>query len=830
MEYKKLLKIEKKGLIPEYFPTAMQAFIFRNWNMISKERLAEVLETSVENVEREAVRMGLSAQGDVSAWLKKGYITIIRSNWHLLPYEQLLMLLGWDEDRLSIALKEDDFLDIKLGNFKPDCEKVLYRELTDEEVAQTEKIRNAVENAAMSITEMREPFEFFNKKRKPSFIGKPKKGQAVLDDRWYIKDLTDDRFAAKMAERFAKSIKAMWGIDLSADNGERAVELSFVKDKQEEYHEICITSDKIEIKAGGSGGIQRALSRLEDIASANGGMFFDVGKAVREPRFETRFIYSFSALYDGAFDVDSRTWCSDSLLEEYARIGVNGIWLQGVLYRLTEFPFAPEMSDGWQKRLSNLRSFAERARSYGIRIYLYLNEPRAMPHSFFEKYPELKGSKHDNYTCMCVSNPKTRDYIKNAVEKLCREVPDLGGFFTITMSENPTHCLSRKSEFSPVCPVCGEHSEWEFVAEVNSLIREGARRVSSDIQVIAWNWGWTSDWDITGEDVEKCLKTLPKDISVMCQREQGLPFTVGGVSSRVNEYSLSVGGISETTKDTWALAKKYGHKTAVKLQINNTWECSTAPYLPIYPSLISCMDGLIKSDVNHLMLSWTLGGYPSPNIKLISESFFIENGKEEPDYDFVFNAIYGNDCDKVKEATEIFCKAFSEFPFSMDLLYYGPQNAGVSNPLYKEPTGYKATMTCYSYDDIESWRAIYPAEVAEEQYKKVSDLWKIGLDTLEGVTGEISDVAFVCYSLFRSSCNQMKFYRLRNGQNFRENVSVREEMRKIIADEREIAATLYPIMRRRPEIGFEAANHYYFNADAVLEKIINCDYLAEYYK
>ena len=75
MEYKKLLKTGQKGIMPEYFPTPMQTFIFRNWGMIEKGRLAEVLETSVENVEKEAKRMGLDEQCDVSLWLKKGYIT-----------------------------------------------------------------------------------------------------------------------------------------------------------------------------------------------------------------------------------------------------------------------------------------------------------------------------------------------------------------------------------------------------------------------------------------------------------------------------------------------------------------------------------------------------------------------------------------------------------------------------------------------------------------------------------------------------------------------------------------------------------------------------------
>lgn len=347
MEYKKLLKILNTGIIPEYFPTPMQAFIFRNWHMIPKDRLAEVLETETSNVDAEAKRMGLGKQGDVSAWLEKGYITIIRSNWHLLPYEQLLKLLEWDEDKLNLALKEEDFLEVKLGGFKPECEKIIYCELTDREKKQTDKIRAQVEFSQRNLKDINAPFDFWSKKSIPALKSEAKNGQVILDNGWGITDNTEDEFVPDMTARFAKHMKDMWSIDLSGAPVEGVIELSFISDKAEEYHEIVIESKKIQIKAGGSSGILRGLYRLEDLSLVNGGAFFDEARYTRQPRFEARYIYSFSALYDGALDVDSRTWCPDELLEQYAGTGVNGIWLQGILYRLTEFPFDPKMSGKW---------------------------------------------------------------------------------------------------------------------------------------------------------------------------------------------------------------------------------------------------------------------------------------------------------------------------------------------------------------------------------------------------------------------------------------------------------------------------------------------------
>ena len=315
----------------------------------------------------------------------------------------------------------------------------------------------------------------------------------------------------------------------------------------------------------------------------------------------------------------------------------------------------------------------------------------------------------------------------------------------------------------------------------------------------------------------------------MTKRETRLAYERGGVSGEVSDYAMSVEGLSPHSVRDWGVAMSAGLPTVAKLQINNSWECSTTPYLPIYKTLIGDMNRLIEFGIDHLMLSWTLGGYPSPNIKLISESFFAENGKA-PDYDMSYKILYGDSAKKVKAATDIFCAAFGEFPFDIRTLYYGPQNAGVSNTLYSQPTGYKATMTCYAYDDLEKWRSIYPVDIFEKQFKLVSEKWEEGLALLKEEEGELSDIAYISYMLFKSSYNQIRFIRLRDAYLENGSEALRAQLRAIVEDERELAAKTYEIMCLRPAVGFEAANHYYFNRQMLLEKLVNCDWLLELYK
>ena len=103
-----------------HFPSRLHAVVWRNWQLVAPAKLAEVVGATKEQITRLAESMGLPPAGHVPPDLiRRAYITIIRRNWHLLPYEQLLTLLDMTPEQLAFALREDDFLFIKLGNLKP---------------------------------------------------------------------------------------------------------------------------------------------------------------------------------------------------------------------------------------------------------------------------------------------------------------------------------------------------------------------------------------------------------------------------------------------------------------------------------------------------------------------------------------------------------------------------------------------------------------------------------------------------------------------------------------------------------------------------------------
>ena len=684
-----LPKIGAEAIALPHFPTRQQAFLFRAYEYVPIDRIAKVLGTDVETVRRAADEMGLPDYAPGDLWLERGYITIIRRMWHILPYEQLLELLDMDEQTLARMMRQNDFLDVKLSD-KPRCERITWRELTEAERMNTLRIKEVMRSLDMSG---KRPFEFEYDVQPLHFEG--------------------------------------------------------------------------------------------------------------EQRFATRMIYAFSGLYQNAFDVDSEEFLPDAQLKAYQALGINGIWTQGTLSQLVPFPFDPTVSAGYEKRIEKMIAMTERLARYGIKLYLYLNEPRAMPLGFFEKHPELLGHVRGDEGCLCTSTKQVRDYLRDAVESICRVVPLIGGFFTITRSENLTNCYSHSGFRNKPCNCskCKNRSVADVISETISCFLEGARRVDRNIKVFAWSWRW----DEFHEDI---IRQLPKGVILLSQSELDMPFEIGGVKGNVLDYSMSIIGPGEHARREWKIARDRGLEVGAKVQINTTWEASTVPAIPISPSVEEHMRNLQKEDVKHLLLSWTLGGYPCHNIAAAAKYFYERcTGQSQSP------VLY--------EAEKQFAEAFREFPFHINVLYFGPQNAGPSNLLFEAPTGYKTSMTCFAYDDLEGWRSIYPLSTFEEQFSRLCEKWKIGLDMLdEEDESETAVMARATYCLFQSSLNQIRFIRARDGGRYLDAVSAAKE-------ELLIAKKMLALMNKNAAIGYEAANHYYYSKGQLAEKIINCSYMIE---
>ncbi len=685
------------------FPQFWQTVIFRNYGYVKTENLAKTLRIDCKTVEREALRLGLENVTYNKNWEERGYITIIRNNWNILPYEQILTLLDINAERLEYILVNDDFLSVKLGNFKPMCAEVVYSPLTEDDIRATKEIAETVR--ANRIEETARPFAFFE----------PNEGGRY---------------------------------EINASEG-------------------------------------------------------------------VRIVHGYLAPCGDAFIEESDKYMPDSLLLKYAENGINGLWFHGVLSALSPYPFDESLSKDYAVRRKNLKDLITRARGFGIKIYLYFNEPRALAEEKFGKYSYLMGRRENGFAALCFEHAETQRYLYEAIKDLFSEIPEIGGVITITMSENLTHCHYRQNTN---CPVCKNIPPEETVAKVNNTIMRAMRDAGSNAELLANRWGWSSFCGWSREQSLRCIDLLDKEVALLSVSEDELPIEKGGVKSIVRDYSIGNIGPSAITVDSLERAKAKGHNVYAKVQVNNSWECSAVPYLPLFDLFYEHFYNLSKINVTDYMLTWTLGGYPSPTFDLCAE--FIDQGKNF-DLDGWYKKHYGNQSEEVHKAVKCFCAGFVEYPFGIDCLYFSPKTLGPSNLWDWEEEKKVSTMVCYAYDDYETWIKPYSYEAYISQMEKLLRYWEEGLQILNRleltpILKELKTYAEVAYIHFQADLHQTQFsFYKRNKKKYV------NEIAKILTMQLFSAKRLLRLIAENSYVGYETSNHYFYTERNLLEKLLN---------
>lgn len=818
--------------IPEpHFPNRACQFVWRNWELANTPRMAAVLGTSVRNVLRLGAAMGLPPKRELSEdQLRRIYVTVIRQNWHLLPSQQLTQLLGWDSPRLAFTLKEDDFLDIKLGRNKPECSRVAYaRPSAAESKSMSEMKKAAAEVFGTELARRgQDAFDFVSELSDPRYpvinTSKVSVGSDEVDLRegWTLPPVNEPRLA-RAGERFLRFLKESFGARPGMD---RHIVLALVPGLG--GSRTIVSKSEIRVEASETSEIMHALYAMEDRMEERGAPVLPLGNVERRTVWSPRFLYSYFALYgDPLFDAAADPF-PDAYLEKLARTGINGVWLQGVLNTLAPSAAFPEFGTGWETRLRNLNNLVERAAEYGVKVYLYLNEPRSLPGEFFAKRTEMRGSSFQDLYAMCTSAPAVRNWIKDSLGHVFRNVPDLGGIFTISMSENHSNCFSHggawgvKVPNAGDCPRCARRDSWDVLAELFVAMRDGVRQGSRTADVIHYDWGWPD------EMTPRLLAQLPSDTRIVSISEWSVPVERAGVRTAVGEYSISVVGPGPRAIRNWASASRAGLTNLAKVQLNNTWEISAVPYIPVPQLILQHCENLRKSGVSGLMAAWTCGGYPSPNLTAAKASYFDPMPPAAETLARVARQRYGSaGAASAVSAWKQFSDAFQEFPYGV-AIYIIPVQHGPANLLRLRPTGHKPGMILFPHDGWKAWCGRYPPEIVRDQFQKMATRWKDGLSLLEeaasaAVPGKQRSAALdlaiarTCYHHFQSVANQLEFYMLRDSDS-----PNKTRMRELLRAEIALARAQFPVARDWSVIGYEASNHYYYRPLDLVEKVLNC--------
>ena len=732
------------AITSRHFPDRLPEFVWRNWNAVTPAKLAKLLGASVPDITALAVSMGLPAKAEVPSELReRGYVTLIRRNWHLLPYEQLLELLDLTPEQLDVMLREEDFLWVKLGRLKPRCKPLRYLPPDQAARHRAAVIRRVVETDFGG--ELRQPAE-------PRFD--------------FVRQLSQPL-------RSVSSPKPWPGQPLAL-----------------------------------------------------------------------KIVYSYVAVYGDPLLNPKLDPYPDGLLQRLSAAGINGVWLHVVLRDLAPGGATfPEFGADHERRLASLRALVKRAAKFGVGVYLYVNEPRAMPAGFFKNRSDLAVVREGQTTALCTSQPAVREWMEQSLAHVFREVPDLGGVYAITASENLTSCASHGDWRS--CERCKARSDADIITEVAATIEAGVHRGNPKANVLLSDWGWRGHGEASD-----MIARLPPSVWLMSVSEWSLPIERGGIKSTVGEYSISSVGPGPRALSHWKAAEIIRLKTGAEIQFNNTCEIASLPHLPVMDLVAEhCQKLVATANLDAMFIGWTMGGYPSPNLKLADRL----SRTPPPDVGTVLDDLarerFGHKgAPHARRAWTLMSDAYREYPFHIGVVYTSPVQCGPANPLYLTSSGYKATMWGIPYDDLDGWRGPYPPDVFAAQFEKIVAGWQPGIAALQvAITKSPWNrrreaqadlrLARAAAIHFQSVANQARFVIARDKLagpadtiSPEDREQLRIEVRRILDSEIALARQLFTLSREDSRIGFEPSCQYFYLPLDLVEKVVNCRWLQEQFR
>ena len=537
---------------------------------------------------------------------------------------------------------------------------------------------------------------------------------------------------------------------------------------------------------------------------------------------------------------------TEEILKEIADNGFNAIWVHGQLHHIIPHPRYPEFAPNSLQHLQALKNLCKKAEKNGIKVYLYLQPPRAIPLSekaFWLAHEKDGGQTLESYgddgskfqvRSLCTSLPEVRQYIRESFADLAEKLPELGGLIIISASEYPAHCYScRNCRPGPVrprklvmdhiatnCPHCGERQPEEVVIELIHTIRDGVRSVSSSLDLIFWNWSWSMYIDPPCETI---ISRLPEDIRLMVDFERG-GYRKDGTF--INEYSLGYSGPSEQFLETKAVADRAGIPVLPKLQLGTTHELATVRTIPVIANLFRKAEYIRKNNLGGFMGCWNFGNLLSSSLKAFHYFLPLSDGIscEEALRMFARKNYPEANPDKMVEAWNLFSEAMEIYPFTIPFLYVGPQNHSLALIPGKGPLSGKIIGRSFLPDErgdsyIDSETEEFPLNELIRRLGLMAEIWDKGTVLLrESLPGDHPDLgnAIICGAAWKSTSNMFRIYRLRKQWHD----AMTDEWIKIVKEELQVAESVLPYVEADPLQGWHVEGDFYsFNAEMIREKI-----------
>ena len=630
--------------------------------------------------------------------------------------------------------------------------------------------------------------------------------------------------------------------------GSFTLETAFAPTEKEEEYILFTSPGFCRITAGDTEGIRRGIYHLKEKLLSLSPDQFPVEEKRVSPFLKTRIARCFfgpikrpplnrDELLD---DVD---YYPEGYLDRLAAEGINVIW---ITFHFSDFA---EEAPQREKRIAKLKKTIAKCRKYGVKIYLFCNEPAAWANS--ETAVGTPGPAYLGRRFFCAASEESLQYSYNALNRIFREIPELGGVINIVFGEGLTTCLSGTRENNPhIPPPCNKKCRLtpsEIMRKNLAAMEKGIHDAAPKAEFIAWFYapwpGPLHPW------LQEVLSAVPEGVIPQLNFESGIEMEQLGRKRTGGDYWLMTHGASENFRIFAGNAAKENKCIGAKIQVGSSHEVATVPYIPVPGVLYKKYRSMRNLHVSHVMQCWYFGctpGLMNMAAGLLSFTDFEKTSEEEFLHTLAC-ARWGKELTpEIAAIWQELSNAYSNYPLSNMIQYLGPAADGVRWPLYPEyqDKGLRPTWIINndtpSGDNIVECLGKHSLSDAAELFRLLSEGWHKAAMKLSALRKKVEGNKECLREIglvealdiqFATAARIFAFYNLRRELYEKKSLITLAKMRSIVEEEREERKKLILLAEQDPRLGFHPeAEAYKYNKELIekslpqLEELLQKDF------
>lgn len=364
-------------------------------------------------------------------------------------------------------------------------------------------------------------------------------------------------------------------------------------------------------------------------------------------------------------------------------------------YKLSSSQCIPELAelqdDRYHERVVRERQDAHRL---GLKTYCYVHTMTKFSEdaSIFTNHPEIRGVRtwqQDGLFTLCTEAPLVKQYLKEGVQGLFREDPELDGLLLIIGGEGFYHCYMRPYGVEPgdtTCARCKALGADAVVANLCNWLADAAREVNPEAEIVVWPYSamhvWASDKAQAG-----FIRRLKPGVALLTEIEKDeFVEKAHGVRKSIWDYSIDLIGPGERALEQIALCHEVGIPIYLKSEPELAFEASGLPHIPCMDRWASRADALASSGASG---SWVFPAYLPHRGTSTAEIYKYFWWDPVPDREVLLDSFAGRIAGKeagprLRDAWRLVSEAITFSP-ELPPYYNGPHYLGPAHPMCIDP-------------------------------------------------------------------------------------------------------------------------------------------------